>query len=237
MNTIRSEQQVQTTTAGSQIPCVTSDLLRPEDPPHGMTRGPRNYERSMLWTMRLPKALCCDTKNLSLLWQSSTRPGMPEKSYAKEFIADVRKADRCDWCWRDARKNRRGLCRHCNEIRKDLERLEKRTAEGTVNFILDWNLRVARREKEDCIAWGNIGRGILDRPVSGLDLEHWFCDLAKRLARDRKMHYGTANILGWTFTPEQRQVLAYLFWEIFGAEASHNRKGRATGRVSIEGVK
>ncbi len=41
-------------------------------------------------------------------------------------------------------------------------------------------------------------------------------------------------MLGWTFTAEQRQVLAYLFWETFGAEASRNRKGRAQHRAVVE---
>ena len=58
-----------------------------------------------------------------------------------------------------------------------------------------------------------------------------------RAPRDKQMHYGTANMLGGTFTPEQRQVLAYLFWEIFGAEASHNRRNRAEGRVTRDSLK
>lgn len=50
------------------------------------------------------------------------------------------------------------------------------------------------------------------------------------------MHYGTATMLGWTFTAEQRQVLGYMFWEIFGAEASHNRQGRAQSRVQRKSI-
>lgn len=59
-----------------------------------------------------------------------------------------------------------------------------------------------------------------------------FACLRKRIARDDVMHRGTATMLGWTFTPEQRQVLAYKFWNVFGAEASHNRWNRAISEVS-----
>ncbi len=106
-----------------------------------------------------------------------------QEPYAKEFIEGMRKVARCDWCGRDTRTNRKGLCRHCNEVRKDLERVEKLT-----------------------------------------------------IARDSRMHYGTATMLGWTCTPAQRQMLAYFFWEIFGAQASHNRQSRAQWRVQCESL-
>src|SRR6266852_2448928 len=67
MNTIRSEQRVKNTTSGSQIPCVTSDPLRPEDPLHGMSHGPKSYERSTLWMTCLPGALCNDRRS----WKGS----------------------------------------------------------------------------------------------------------------------------------------------------------------------
>jgi hypothetical protein len=57
--------------------------------------------------------------------------------------------------------------------------------------------------------------------------------LAKRIAKDKRMHYNSATMLGWTFTAEQRQVLAYLFWEIFSDEASHYRKGRTQHRTVL----
>jgi len=100
------------------------------------------------------------------------------------------------------------------------------------NFLLEWELKVAREEKRDCIAWGETLKTLLVR-VDALDLEHWLCMLAKRIARDKRMHYNTATMLGWTFTAEQRQVLAYLFWETLGADASRNRKGRAQHRAVV----
>jgi len=50
---------------------------------------------------------------------------------------------------------------------------------------------------------------------------------AKRIAGDDKKMQSRANILGWTFTQEQRQVLAYLFWEILGEHASRHRQAYA----------
>lgn len=125
------------------------------------------------------------------------------------------------------------LCRHCNDIRKEIEKLEgKMRRIRKPNFLLDCELKVARAEKKDCTAWGGMLKTLLVR-VDALDLEHWLCMLAKRIARDKRMHYNTATMLGWTFATEQRQVLAYLFWEILGADASRNRKGRAQHRAVV----
>jgi hypothetical protein len=103
--------------------------------------------------------------------------------------------------------------------------------------MLDWEQRVARQKKRDCIVWGQMLHGLLNGSVEPLELERWFCMVAKHIARDDRMHRGTATVLGWTFTPEQRQVLAYLLWEIFGAEASHNRRGRARWHVQRESLR
>ena len=162
---------------------------------------------------------------------------MPEKPYAKEFMTGVRERDRCDWCGRDERMKRKGLCRHCNKVQKDLDRIEKLAVSEPGDFVLNWELRVARQKKKDCVVWGQMLRGILDGPVDALGLEGWFRMLARKIARDDVMHRGTATMLGWTFTPEQRQVLAYMFWEVFGAEASHNRWGRAMSKASRESRK
>jgi hypothetical protein len=145
------------------------------------------------------------------------------ESHAQKFMERAREANRCVWCARAKPKNRKGLCRHCEKIRRKIEKLEM-LPPGS--FMLDWELRVARAEKEGCIVWGGMPNGILGE-VTPLDLEHWFCMLAKRIARDRRMHSNSATMLGWTFTPEQRQVLAYMFWQVFGEEASHHGKGRA----------
>jgi integrase len=78
---------------------------------------------------------------------------------------------------------------------------------------------------------GTMLRGILDGEVSPLDLEHWFTELGKRIAmqprRKPRLHYNIATPLGWSFSPPQRQLLAYLFWESFHLNWQFNRRKRA----------
>jgi hypothetical protein len=162
------------------------------------------------------------------------------ESYASEFIEGVRRYDRCDWCGRDVKRNRRGLCRSCDAVHRHLAAVENRISEvpaGSKDFILDWELRVAREMKKDCIAWGQILNSILTGPVESLGLEHWFRKLAESIARDKDMNFGIANILGAVFDAEQRQVLAYLCWKIFGKEASQKRRKRATWQAQVESLR
>ena len=144
-----------------------------------------------------------------------------DDSYAHEFMADAQKADRCEWCAREKRKNRKGLCRHCDKIRRTIEQLERLPRR---DFLLDWELRVARAERKDCKAWGGLLRGILGH-VDPINLERWFSMLSERIA-GRDMHSNSATMLGWTFSPGERQVLAYMFWQMFGENASRNRRSR-----------
>jgi hypothetical protein len=95
---------------------------------------------------------------------------------------------------------------------------------------LDWELKVARAERKDCIAWGGMLRGILGQ-VDPIGLERWFSMLSERIAA-HDMHANSATMLGWTFAPEQRQALAYMFWQIFSEEASRHRKARVVYRVA-----
>lgn len=123
-----------------------------------------------------------------------------------------------------------GFCRHCNDVRKELALLENRAAESK-DYMTDWFLRVARQMKQDCQLWGQLVRHILEGPISGLKLESELQLLWKRIAPRQKMHFGSANMFDWAFTPEQKQVLAYLLWELFSADASLNRRNRAMGRA------
>ncbi len=164
--------------------------------------------------------------------QASKMRDLPE-SGAKQFIDSVRGFDRCNWCGNEARKNRKGLCRSCNDVRKQLDGAEKR-AESRSDFMTEWELKVARAKKADCIYWGNDLKHILSGPVNGLRTEYRFAELAKKIANEKIMFHGMANTFDWTFTPEQRQVLAYLFWKIFRSEASHNRLNRALASVGRE---
>lgn len=154
-----------------------------------------------------------------------------DEPYATTFIKYRRRADRCKWCWRERPRNGLGLCRPCNDVRKELALFEKRAGESK-DYVTDWRLRVAREMKQDCQFWGMLVKHILEGPVSGLKLESEFHLLWKRITPREKMHSGSANMFDWTFTTEQKQVLAYLLWELFSAEASLNRRNRAMGRVA-----
>jgi len=162
------------------------------------------------------------------------------ESYAKQLIESVRGFDRCNWCGREARKNRKGLCRPCDRVLNNLEAVEKHIREHppkSRDFMLDWELRVAREMKNDCIAWGQMLKNILAGPVDSLSLEHWFGKIAGTVARDEKMYHGMANVLGAVFSAEQRQVLSYLLWKVFATEASHTRFKRAMARAQRESMK
>jgi hypothetical protein len=158
---------------------------------------------------------------------------------AKKFIDSMRSFDRCEWCGRDGKRNRNGLCRHCNDVRKDLEKFEKEVlevgAELEPHGRLVWlnrELAIAGARKKSCIAWGRMLDDILAGHVEPLTLEsNWFRPVQKRIANDDKSNHGREVALGSIFTPDQRQVLAYMFWEILGEEASHNRRKRAEGII------
>jgi hypothetical protein len=149
-----------------------------------------------------------------------------EDQEARQFIKLARGFSRCDWCKRDKPRNGRGLCRHCNDVRLNLEKTQKRDPHPRV-FTGKWFLRLAREKKNSCIGWGKMLRNILDGDVSPLQLEHWLWLIAKRVGSGEKQVYGLATPLGRMFTPAQRQVLAYLFWEILSEHASRHRQSYA----------
>lgn len=150
----------------------------------------------------------------------------PQEPYEKQFVQYARQAKRCDWCGRDRPKKRPGSCRHCNEVHKNLERIQKRFPKPKT-FTEKWSLKLAQEKKKQCLAWGAMVRGIFGGPVTPLDLGCWFCLIEKRITKDEKKLRGEATTLGWIFTPEQRQVLAYLFWKILGEHASRHRQAFA----------
>jgi hypothetical protein len=155
-----------------------------------------------------------------------------QDSYAKQFIEDARRAVRCAWCGRDKNLNTKSLCRHCNGVRKDLQRREKLKPQTSAE---KWYLELAQEKKQSCVGWGQMLRGILNARVSGLDLERWFSMMARSVAGDDRIHRSAATMLGWTFTAEQRQVLAYMFWEVFSAQASRHRQSKAIGSIHRRG--
>jgi len=124
-----------------------------------------------------------------------------EKPYAVQFIEDAKALERCEWCARDKPLYRKGLWRHCWDIRSKLARLEKLAAKHKRNMLVDWELR-ERARKKDCVIWGKMLPRFLGH-VDSLDLEHWFCMVEKRIARDDRVCSNLATMLGWTFSPDQ----------------------------------
>jgi hypothetical protein len=135
------------------------------------------------------------------------------------------------------------LCRHCNEVRRELsttqelDKTRRPKADRHQLFVLDRELAIAENMKRLCITSGNIVRRILDGVVTLLDLEEWFNEVADGIARKPRLHYNTATQLGWTFSPPQLQVLAYLFWQIFRVEWQYTRRNRADALYQRDLVK
>jgi len=161
---------------------------------------------------------------------------------AREFITSVRSVVRCHWCGRQGKRLTKGLCRHCNDVRKDLLRFEKEVlgvrAESEPHGRLVWlnqELAIARARKKNCIGWGQMLDDILAGHVEPLTLERaWFRPVQKSIANDDRSNHSREAALGSIFTSEQRQVLAYFLWEILGEQASHNRRNRVEGVADRE---
>ena len=179
----------------------------------------RRPKRATVLSMSARVSSSCRTSVFTNSKTCSTR-----KSHTQNGSSKTRVAVRCHWCGRDKDLNHKILCGSCNKCRTNIE---KRVGLNPRTFTGKWFLRLTQEKKNNCVSWGRMLPGILDGPVSGLNLEHWFRMVAKRIARDEKMYDGIATTLGWAFSAEQRQMLAYMFWRIFGEEASHHRQSHA----------
>ena len=148
--------------------------------------------------------------------------------------------ERCQWCGSSERMPRIHLCRACNRVRKNLFKTQEWVrqdgpmANRNRRLILERELAIAERMKWLCISDGKTLHGILHGEASSLHLENWFNQVAKRIARNSRLHYNTATPLGWTFTPSQRRVLSYMLWQIFHVSWQYNRRARAKALVSRE---
>jgi hypothetical protein len=94
-------------------------------------------------------------------------------------------------------------------------------------FAEKWQLRLAEEKIKSCKAWGQMGRGIIEGCTTPLELEHWFCAISKRINGNDEVFQHSANTLRDLFTPNQRSILALLFWKILGEHASRHRQANA----------
>ena len=166
--------------------------------------------------------------------------GVYEDKATAQALEAWRGQQRCDWCGRPKPLNRRLLCASCNQTRVRAERLEKIVANhpgGHPPFGLRHELKIASQMCAECKAWGGMVKDILFGQLTPLDLEHWVCAVAKRVAGSDRTQNGAANLLAAVFSPEQRRFLAYTFWEMLGEQASHNRQAHAESAVMRQGIR
>jgi hypothetical protein len=158
---------------------------------------------------------------------------LSDRPSAETWIENIRRTSRCEWCAASSRLHRSRLCDQCDKIRKALLRIQKQLedSQNTGRFRLERELEIAEAMRRDCVADGQSLRNIFMGEVDGLKLEREFKRLALGIASSEGLHHGIAASLDRAFSPAQRQVLGFLFWQIFHAQATRNRKSRAQGFV------
>lgn len=167
---------------------------------------------------------------------------MRSGTYVDQWIGNLRSQERCEWCGEDgkpmkkSRLSKARLCASCKRTEKHLSSTKQRVeaslsaANKHEAFLLTFALQHAEEMKKRCIADGGKVRKIIDaEDFTPLDLELEFRAVSHAITRDRKLHFGIATALGWTFAPKQRQVLAYLLWKSFHADGKRKRWKRASG--------
>jgi len=87
------------------------------------------------------------------------------------------------------------------------------TTDSYQRFLLRHERDVIDNKKQIRLANGMEIEMILNgEEFSALDLEELFSRVSSAVCHYPKLHGGIATRLGETFTPKQRQVLGYLFW-------------------------
>jgi hypothetical protein len=122
-----------------------------------------------------------------------------ESKYAADFLKDIVDKNICKWCKHpEEMLYRKHFCRHCYRISREIAKLELKVKKYeqsilTAPFILEYNLRVAKRMAQDARREGIRYGDIHKRKIDGLDLEHEFSLLGNRFIKEELFH-GHANI-------------------------------------------
>ena len=159
------------------------------------------------------------------------------ESYAEIWVKQATGNVACVWCGSSDRVNRSGRCSHCERIQKNLSKTTARVnelppdANAHERYQTNWELNIVKEKMQLCIAEGESLRRILEGPIYPYDLEHWFRRIATRIAGKDNLYWNLASPLGETFSSAQRQVLAYLFWQILQADARKSRTRDASNRL------
>jgi hypothetical protein len=158
---------------------------------------------------------------------------------AKQWLDILLAMKRCAWCGEDEKPlNRAGLCSSCKGVETHIAKAKRKadellpTASRHEEFLLKRAIEVAELAKEHCILDGEAVVMILrNEDLLTADLEHTFDDVAFAICHKRRVYGAMATRLGWTFSPKQRQVLAYLFWKAFHTDEKRKRMQIASNRL------
>lgn len=151
---------------------------------------------------------------------------------ARECLKIFQNGILCKWCKHTEKQiYRKGFCRHCYEIARELENAEKKLRQyqesrNEAPFLVNVAFRTAKGMAEAARIEGGRYGDPLNRHVSGLDLEHEFWFLSSRFRRKRfSAHH--ANFLAQSFTEHQRRLLFHLIGLMNRENDRKNRRHRA----------
>lgn len=151
--------------------------------------------------------------------------------YARKYLHDLSMEATCRWCRHPVKAvYRAGLCRHCYDIRGDINRLRKLIdnckQSGGVPLELDFKLRVAVKMEKDAQLEGRM----YDQPhatdIDGRRLVDEFSYISRQLVRSDVYRFKD-HIFDQGFTPDQRRLLFYLLSLMSRAQLRRTRSFRA----------
>lgn len=158
------------------------------------------------------------------------------RPYAEQWLEQLRNMERCAWCGEHEKPlNREKLCAACVRTRRHAAKAKRETEAmpATATDHERWKqtreLRIAEKMIEICKGDGEHMEIILNGDLFDVvALEESLSDAAYAVCHQRNCFHGSASQLALTFTPEQRRILAYLFWKPRLADRKRRRMQMAT---------
>jgi hypothetical protein len=143
------------------------------------------------------------------------------RPYAEQWLESIRNIERCVWCGEDEKPlNRKKLCAACVRTRKYAALMKKKlealppTATDHELWKQSHELRIAEKMVEICQGDGQLMETILTGEIfDAVDLERSLDFVAFAVCHQSEFFHGKASQLAFTFTLEQRRILAYLLWK------------------------
>ncbi len=163
------------------------------------------------------------------------------QDYAAQFLKSLFQRPRCDWCQHvEQPLYRRGLCRHCYRISRQIVRSEavrkqSHQVRGSIPtshlLALDLSAKTARRMAVLAKSEGQAYGDIHVRSVGGLALERQFSRLSRCFV-GRDLFDGDATLFDWSFTLNQKRLLDYLVSSLNREFARRHRQGIAAAQIT-----